>query len=119
MSETPYNEHPTNAELELAEIKRMDERKPAGVPEAKITIFIEIGDRIKKIEIPQARYIDIENRYKDESSNGIQFSLKCEPQYHLDRNYYLTEEIRSVEANDRLRVNAWPAARNDPSNWSV
>lgn len=94
---TPYDEHPSNAELELAAIKRMNERKPQGVPAAKVTIFIEIGDRIKKIEIPEAYYLDIENRYKDETSNGIQFSLKCEPQYDLDRNCYLTEEIRTVQ----------------------
>lgn len=98
---TPYNEHPSDAELELMEIKRMNERKPAGVPEAKVTIFIEIGNRIKKIEIPHARYIDIENRYKSATDNGIVFSMKLEPQYDLDRNCYLTEEIRTV-AEERL-----------------
>jgi hypothetical protein len=97
MSETPYDQQPTNAELELAEIKRMDERKPQGVPSAKVTIFIEIGDKIKKIEISEAYYLTIENRYKDQSSNGIQFSLICEPQYNFDRNNYLTEEIRTVD----------------------
>jgi len=77
--------------------------QPAGVPEAKVTIFIEMGDRIKKIEIPHARYIDIENRYKDQGYSGIMFSMKLEPQYDLDRNCYLTEEIRSVEADAALQ----------------
>ena len=77
--------------------------QPAGVPEAKVTIFIEIGDRIKKIEIPHARYLDIENRYKDMSSNGIVFSMKLEPQYDMDRNCYLTEEIRTVESDSALK----------------
>jgi hypothetical protein len=93
--ETSYDEQPSNAELELAEIKRMNERKPKGVPSAKVTIFVEMGDRIKKIEISEAYFLTIENRYKDQSTNGIQFSLTCEPQYDLDRNNYLTEEIRT------------------------
>lgn len=92
---TAYNEPPSNAELELAEIKRMNERKPQGMSAAKVTVFIEMGDKIKKIEIPEAYYLTIENRYKSDSSNGIQFSMTCEPQYDIDRNCYLTEEIRT------------------------
>jgi hypothetical protein len=92
---TNHKEQPSNAELELAEIKRMNERKPAGVPAARVTIFIEIGDKIKKIEISEAYFLDIENRYKSDSSNGIMFKLECEPQYDLDRGNYLTEEIRT------------------------
>jgi hypothetical protein len=80
----------------IPEITQLKEKTLAGVPEAKITIFIEIGNRIKKIEIPHAMYLDIENRYLDMYSGGIRFSLTCEPQYDLDRNSFYTEEIRTV-----------------------
>lgn len=80
-------------------------------PEAKVTIFIEIGDRIKKIEIPHARYLDIESRHRDMYGSGFKFSFSCEPQYDIDRNHYLTEEIRTVIANEFLREDVWPVGR--------
>jgi hypothetical protein len=75
----------------------MNDSKPAGVPEARITIFIEMGERIKKITIPHACYLDVKDTYKPESLGGLQFSLKCEPQYDFDRNCYHTEEIRRTD----------------------
>lgn len=97
---------------EMPEVRHTSTPVVPSVPEAKVTIFIEIGDRIKKIEIPHARYLDIENRYTGPYTDKIKFSLSLEPQYDIDRNCYLTEEIRSVEANDQLRVNAWPVGNS-------
>lgn len=102
----------SEAQSDLPDIRQVRTPSTPEVPEAKVTIFIEIGDKIKKIEIPHARYLDIENRYIGPYTNTIKFSLSLEPQYDIDRNCYLTEEIRTVLANELLRVDVWPVGES-------
>jgi non-canonical (house-cleaning) NTP pyrophosphatase len=99
MSESPYNQQPSQAELELAAIQRLRSIQPQ--VEAKITIFIEAGNKIRKIEIPQASHVEIDTEHNRYNDGTVGFQLNCKALYDIDRGSSITYEYGTV-AEERL-----------------